>query len=141
MGPHEAYAKYAPPLFTVAVVLGLAAVAFIKDSLDWVQQIKTCPKWMWRTALSLGVYAIVILCIEVIWPKAPSLLDQGLTVSCFPLAFDAIYLCILWSVLRSGYLERSEVVRRAMHSVGIVTLGIIVFLACRGGYLHHPKNN
>jgi hypothetical protein len=77
----------------------------------------------------------------VIWPHGPSLFDRNLIVSGFPLAFDAISLCILSSVLWSGYLERAEVTRRAMYSAAIVSLGVAVFLAYRAGYLRHPKNN
>jgi hypothetical protein len=140
-GPNEAYAKYGLPLFRGTVIVGVPVAAFIRDGLRWMNQIKTCPKWMWKGALTFGVYALLIACVESIFSQGTSLSEQPMTVSGFPLGFDAISLCILRSVLWSGYLEKSEVVRRALHSVAFVSLGVIVFLAYRAGYLHHPRNN
>jgi len=105
-----------------------------------MDQIKSCPTWMWKAALILGVYGLFILCLQAIFPQGTSISDQALTISGFPLGFDAISFCILYSVLRSGYLDKSEVVRRALHSVIFVALGVTAFLAYRAGYLHHPNS-
>jgi hypothetical protein len=137
LGTNEAYAKYGLPLFRGTVIVGVPVIAFAKDGM-WKNQIKSCPKWMWKGALILGVYALLIACVQTIFSQGTSFSEQALTVSGFPLGFDAISLCILHSVLWSDYLEKSEVVRRATHSVAFVTLGVIVFLAYRAGYLHHP---
>ena len=139
MGHNEIYTKYGLLLFRGAVIIGIPTTTFIKESLQWVDQIQSCPKWMWMTALLLGLYAILIACLQVISPDSPSLLDKNLIVSGFPLAFDAISLCILSSVLWYGYLERSEVIRRAILSASIVTFGAAVFLAYRAGYLQRPR--
>jgi len=136
-GPNEAYARFGLPLFRVTVIIGVPVIAFAKDG-AWKNQIKSCPKWMWKAALTLGVYAVLIAGVQTIFSEG-TFFEQALTVSGFPLGFDAISLCVLHSVLWSDYLERAEVVRRAMHSVAFVTLGVIVFLAYRAGYLHHPR--
>lgn len=73
----------------------------------------------------LGVYSL----LTAFFP------DRVLTVSGFPLGFEAIWICILYSVLSKGYLERTVLVRRALHSVAMVDLGAVVFLAFRAGYL------
>jgi hypothetical protein len=142
MGPNEAYAKYGLVLFRGSVVVGIPITPFVKDNLKCKDQIKSCPKWMWKGCLILGVYGLLLVCLQMIFPQGSSFSDQILMVSGSPLALDAIALCVIYSVLWSGYLEKSEVVRRATHSVAFVTLGVVVFLAYRAGYLYHfPRNN
>lgn len=138
-GPNQAYAKFGLSLFRATVIVGVPVIAFVRDGL-WKNQIKSCPKWMWKGALAVGVYALLIACLQIFFSEG-TFSEQALTVSGFPLAFDAISLCILHSVLWSDYLDKAEVVRRAMHSVAFVTLGVIVFLAYRAGYLHLPRTN
>jgi hypothetical protein len=138
MGVKGSYAAFGPPLFRSAVIVGFPVLAFVKDSLRWVDQIKSCPKWMWKGALSLGVYALLTPFLQALLPRGPSLSEWSLMDSGFPLGFEAISLCILYSVLWAGYLEKGEVVRRALHSVVIVVVGVIVFLAYRAGYLRRP---
>jgi hypothetical protein len=139
MGTTESYEKFGIPLFRAVVIVGIPVVAFTKDSLRWIDQIKSCHQWMWKGSLILGIYGILIAILQTIFPQGPSFDDQSLTVSGFPLGFEAISICVLYSVLWRGYLEKAEVVRRVLHSLVIVSLGTIVFLAFRAGYLRHPK--
>ncbi len=137
MGPNEAYAKFGIPLFRASVIVGIPVTAFVVDGM-WMNQIKSCPRWMWKGALTVGVYAILITCVQIFFSEG-AFFERALIVSGFPLGFDAISLCVLHSVLWTDYLEKSEVVRRAGHSVAFVALGVIVFLAYRAGYLHRPR--
>lgn len=137
MGPNQAYAKFGIPLFRATVIVGIPVFAFVRDGM-WMNQIKSCPRWMWKGALTLAVYALVITCVQILFSEGP-FFERALAVSGFPLGFDAIFLCVLYSVLWSNYLEKSEAVRRAMHSAAFVALGVIVFLAYRAGYLHRPR--
>jgi len=137
LGPNQAYAKLGIPLFRATVIVGIPVIAFAGGGM-WMNQIKSCPKWMWKGALTLGVYALLFACVQIFFSEG-TLFEQAPTVSGFPLGVDAISLCVLHSVLWTDYLEKSEVVRRAMHSVAFVALGVIVFLAYRAGYLHHPR--
>jgi hypothetical protein len=78
MGAKEPYLGFGAPLFRAAVVVGLPVFAFIKDSLRRVDQIKSCPKWMWKAALSLGVYVLLTAFLQrVIFPQGP---DESLIV-------------------------------------------------------------
>ena len=122
-------------LFRGEVIVGILVIAFVKDGLRWMDQIKSCPKWMWRAALILGVYGL----FSSLLPYDPSI-SAPWTMSGLPLGFDAISFCILYSVLGPGYLEKSEVVRRALHSIIMGTLIVIVCLAYRAGYLRQPKS-
>ena len=133
MGAKEPYLGFGAPLFRAMVVVGLPVFAFIKDSLRWVDQIKSCPEWMWKGALSIGVYGLLTPFLQALFPQGQSLMWSG-----FPLGFEAISLCILYSVLWAGYLEQSDVVRRASHSLVIVAVCVIAFLAYRAGYLCRP---
>ena len=137
-GPNQAYAEFGLPLFRATVIVGVPVIAFVRDR-AWKNQIKSCPKWMWKGALIVGVYALLIAGAQMIFSGGASFSEDALAVSGFPLGLDAISVCILHSVLWSNYLGQSEVVRRAMHSVALVALGLIVFLAYRAGYFHHPR--
>ena len=136
-GTNEAYVAFGLPLFRATVIVWIPMAVFIKDSLKWTDQIRSCPKWMWKTALAFGLYGIFIAVLQAVFPQGDSFSEQALTVSGFPLGFDAIALCILCSVLRSDCMEKSEVVRRATLSIVLATVGVILFLAYRAGYLHH----
>jgi len=140
-GGKEAGAEYGPILFRGTIIVGVAATAFIKDGLKWIDQIKSCPPWMWKGALILGVYGLLLLCLPAIFPAGPSLPDETLTVSGVPLGFDAIYICILCSVLWSAYLDKSEVIKRVQKSIIVVAFGAVAFLPYRAGYLPRPNTH
>jgi|SRR5215472_2076429 len=59
VGAKGSFINYDLALFRAAVIVGILTTAFLKDGLLWVQQIKSCPKWMWKTALALGVYSLL----------------------------------------------------------------------------------
>src|SRR5271170_6778832 len=113
IGTNKLYAAYGLILFRGAVIVGIPTVSFVKDSLKWKDQVKSCPEWMWKGSLMLGVYAIFITCLQAIFPAGDSFSEQTLTISGVPLAFEAISFCILYSVLRLGYQDKSEVIVRA----------------------------
>jgi hypothetical protein len=141
MGATPANFKYALVLFRGAVIVGIPVVAFIKDSVRWVDQIKSCPRWMWKGALILGIYGLLTFLVLVFFRQGSSSeIDPTFMISGFSLGFDAISICILYSVVWKGYLEKAEVVRRTFHLLVIVGVGAIGFLVYRTGYLHHPTN-
>lgn len=111
-----------------SILLWGAAVAFTERG-AWKRQIESCPTWMWGTALALGVYALCTFPLGV---------SRGLPLSSMPMAFDAIGICILYSVLWSGYLDRSKVAKKALHSIFFVALVLTGFVAYRAGYLPQP---
>ena len=137
-GPSAAYAS---TLFRATIVVGISVVPFIKDSFGWMHQVKSCPAWMWRAAVSFGVYALFVVCLRVVFPDGPSMADETWVITGFPLGFDAINLCILYSVVKAGYLSQSEVLSRARNSALAVAVCIMVTLAYRAGYLPHPQSH
>jgi hypothetical protein len=140
IGAKEPFAEYGAILFGGTVAAWIPVTAFVKDGLRWTDQIQTCPGWMWRTALAIGAYGLVILCLQAIFPEGDSISQQTLTLSGFPLGFDAISLCVLYSVLWSGVLTKSEVAKRTRNSLLMVAFVLIAFLAYRVGYLRYPKS-
>jgi hypothetical protein len=134
-GESSAYATYGAPLFRASVLVCVPAFAFVSSKETWTDQIRSCPKWMWRGSLILGLYTILIACLQ------PASSGSAMPMSSFPLALEAISLCVLYSVSRSGYLDKPEVVTRTLHSLVFVILTAIVFTAYRSGYFHHPAVN
>ena len=133
LGRTAAYDEYGLTLFRAVVIVGLPVFAFVKDGLRWVDQIKICPRWMWKGSLIVGAYGL----LTAFLPQAgPSLADRILTVSGFPLGFEVVSICILYSVLSKDYLE-AQLARRALHSILIAALMVTVVLLYRAGYLHH----
>ena len=139
VGAKEPYSKYGAMLFRAAIIVGIPAIAFVKDSLQWKKQIARCPEWMWKAALMFSAYGLLVLCMQSIFPEGRSLGEQTLTVSSFPLGLDAISFCVLYSVLWSGALDKDALVTRTRNSLIIVALGFATFFAYRSGYLHHPR--
>jgi hypothetical protein len=117
-------------VFRLAVLVGIAVAPFVKESLRWMDQVKTWPGWMWKGALAVGVYG---LC------TAP-LSFTALPETGFVLGFEAVSFCILYSVLWRTYLNESKVINRVAASISLVTLCVIVQLAYNAGYLRHPPN-
>jgi hypothetical protein len=138
IGPNEAYTKYGQSVFRGTVNVGVPITAFVSGT--WRDQIETCPRWMWKGALVLGAYVLLMTCAQMLL-SVNVFSEEARMISGFPLPFDAISLCILHSVLWSDYLDKSEVVRRAGYSAAVATFGLILFLAYGAGYLHPPKNN
>jgi hypothetical protein len=75
-GPNENYARYGLPFFRATVIVGIPVIAFVRDGL-WKNQIKSCPKWMWRGTLILGVYALLIAGAQTIFSEG-TFFDQAL---------------------------------------------------------------
>ena len=141
LGTRGLFVEFGAALFRGTFIVGIPVTAFIKDSLRWRDQLRTCPRWMWRAALTLGLYSLAVLCLQAFFPEGASFSEQSLAVSGFPLGFDAIAFCIIYSVLWSGYLTRSDVAKGAGKSLLMVLLGIVAFVAYRAGYLRHPINH
>lgn len=55
-------------------------------------------------SLMLGAYGLLTAFLP---QPGPSLADRILTVSGFPLGFEAVPICILYSVLLKDYLEKT----------------------------------
>jgi hypothetical protein len=140
-GWKEASPEYGLFLFYGAIIIGVATTLFVKDRRKWIVQIKSCPEWMWRGALIVGAYGLLVVCFQAIFPAGRSISGEAMIVSGFPLGFDAVNICVLYSVLWAAYLDQSEVIERVRNSIIVFTLGAAVFLAYRAGYFPHPNTH
>lgn len=140
MGVKQPSIEYGAWLFRVSVVLALPAAAFIRDSARWMDQVKSCPAWIWKTALGLALYSAAILLLQMIFSDDPSFSDHTLMMSGFPIGFNAMVVCIVYPVLRSNYLEDAELIRRVGASIAMVTVCALTLLAYQAGCLRHAKS-
>jgi hypothetical protein len=135
LGTRGLFAEFGAALFRGTFIVGIPVIAFIKDRLKWRDQFKTCPRWMRNSTITLCVYSIIVLCLQAFFPEGGSFSEQALAVTGFPLGFDAIAFCVIYSVLWPGYLTKSDVAKGAGKSLLMVFLGLFAFLAYRAGYL------
>jgi hypothetical protein len=120
------------------LLLGAATAPFNKEPVRWVKQIKACPRWMWISALALAVYGLVAALLQFAFHAGPDFSDQTLALSAFPLGFETIPICLLYSALWTGFVDRSTLPKRAAASLGLVVFTAIFLAAGRAGYLPHP---
>jgi len=139
VGATQPFLVYGAMLYRGAIIVGVPITAFVRDGLKWPHQIKSCPKWMWRTAAILGVYCIAVAALQALLSGSP-FFEAPVVESCLPLGFDAISLCVLGSVLWSHYLSSSELIKRAVSSLMMIGVCAILLLAYRAGNLHHPES-
>lgn len=129
-GARRLCSEYGGMLLGGAVFVGTVVQAFTRRG-RWMEQIKSCPEWMWKGALVLGVYGLCLgPLVNVFRPW---------TLSGSPIGADAVCICILYPVRSTDYLDRSEVVRKAVLSVIFVILSTLLFLAYRAGFLPSPR--
>ncbi len=130
------YAKYGQVLSIATVNVCVSVCPFIKDSLRWTDQLKICPAWIWKATRVLGVYILGVACVLILFAG-----DVGaLLESCILMGLDAIALFIIYSTLYAGYLEGSELVRRAGGSLAMAAFIVVTLLAYHAGYLHHSQS-
>jgi hypothetical protein len=113
---------------------------FPKDRNIWQNEFKSCPRWMRIAVVILAVYGLVVCFLGVIIvPVGNPVQGDGLSLSAFFLGFDAISICIPYSVIWTAPLEQSELIRRTRNSVIAVALAVIVSSAYHAGYFPHPS--
>jgi hypothetical protein len=121
--------------------LGAATAPFIRESWRWMDQIKACPRWMWVTAIGVAIYGLAAAFLQFTFPVGSHFEDQTLAFSAFPLGFEAIDICILYTALRTNFLERTSLPRCAGFSLGLIALTCLMFIAVREGWLPHPARS
>ena len=126
-------ADYGVLLFRYGILLWMGVLPFVRNSVKWLDQIKECPTWMWRSALALGLYSILFLF------RTGSSGQDTLRMLGFPLAFDAISLCVLYAVLRSPRKTESDIVRQSVGSLIMMAVCVSGYMAYKAGYFHHPE--
>jgi hypothetical protein len=120
--------------FVSSIVAQIMVVPFVKENVRWWRQVKRCPGWMWKPALALlWVYPIVLISFSKFAP--------AVAISGFPIIFDAINICVLYTVVRLSYLEDPEIARGARFSVLAACAVVAMALAYHAGYFHRPEQS
>ena len=123
------------PLLVGGLLAGFATGFLAKDQNIWKNEFKSCPSWMRRAVIVLGLYGLVIAFFEIV--ALPSLRDpeRMLAVSAMVLAFNALFLCIPYSVLWANPLQGAELVKKSLMSFVALVLGGVVILVRSGAHL------
>lgn len=123
-GTVAVYEKYRGVLGTAIIVIGGPAFAFKRRGGGLIAQIKSCPQWMWKSAVAIASYGILTVLAFVIFPTSPRF-TSAFVGSGFPLGFEAIPICILYSALWRLRLDGSELIKGAGISLLFIGLGFI----------------
>jgi hypothetical protein len=123
-GTGAAYERSQDVLGTIVIVISGPVFLFKKKGVGLIAQITSCPKWMWKSAVVIAAYAFLTPLTFVISPLSQQF-GFSLVGSAFPLAFEAIPVCILYSTLRRVHLDESELSHNALLSLLFIGLGII----------------
>lgn len=123
-GTEAVYEKYQGALGTAVIVIGGPSFAFKRKGVGLIAQIRGCPQWMWKSAVAIAAYGFLTLLTLVIFPTRGSF-TSSLVGSGFPLGFEAIPICILYSALWRLRLDEPELIRKAGISFLFIILGII----------------
>ena len=129
MGMEQLYGKLMLPIFRASVSLNGAIVPFIAYAPRWLTQVRTSPTWMWKLALIVAAYGFSTVFLQAVIPLSQGSAREALIYFGFPLGFDAVMLCILYSVLWARYLDDLEINRRVWQSLIVIALFIVLFVA------------
>ena len=82
-----------------------------------------------------GTYGLIVATWQsVVFPNSGGP-DDPFTVSAVALVFEAVRVCVLYSVLRCDSLKGAQLVRRSLASFGGALFAVAVLVAIRAGYL------
>lgn len=124
LGGSQSYDALIPWTFRLTVFVGILAIGFAKDSLRWTDQVKSCPRSMWRSAYGIWYYSLLSFVILII---RGNLSHWDYAFSGFPMGFDAMNFCVIYAAIYERYLNESEVARKAVHSIAFGILVLAMF--------------
>jgi hypothetical protein len=135
------YLVFGRGLVATSIAATFSSIPFCKDRIWWSRQIKLCPKWMWRSALGIGMYQLVLLTVKFfLLPSGDPIADKTLVFSAWPMAFFAISFCIVYSALFASNSIGIDLTKRARTSAICAAVCVCLFVANRAGYISHLQN-
>jgi hypothetical protein len=131
------YAEVGRPLIFLNFLACPAMVAMSKERNIWKNEFKSCPAWMRKAVAGFCIYGIVGMVASLVANDAvPS---YAMPASAFFIGFDAIGVCVLYSVVWADPLESTELKKRARNSVIFTTLWVLLFTYFRHDDPKHPQ--
>lgn len=123
------YDKAGMLVLVCALFLNFVVLCLAKERNVWKNEFRACPVWLRVVAIVFGCYGFGVAITQTILRSDGP--DSPLTVSAVPLAFEALSLTVLYSVLWRGSLGASELRRRAGISLAVVSAVVALLLVNR----------
>jgi hypothetical protein len=138
LGARQLYARLGLTVLVAALVVNFVVLFLAKERNVWKNEFKACPRWVQGMAIAFGSYGFGVAIFQtVLLPNAGGP-DDPFTVSAIPLAFEALSLTVLYSVLWAGSLPQAELPRKTATSFIAAVIALAILVANHAGYLSHP---
>ena len=129
LGAERLYAHYGKVLFFSAFGMMLPVPFLAKEKNIWKNEFALCPQWLRVVAVAFIVYgAAAAFYVAAFSVDGPAIESSALSGSALPLAFEALALCILYPVSRSGSVHADELIRRVRNSSIALAVGAAYLL-------------
>jgi len=133
IGAHPLGAEYGQALLVGSLKAGLPVACFAKNNRIVKNELKSYPNWLRGMVIAFCVYGFAVMFIRTASFFNPGLPMDTLAVGGFTLGFDALWLCVPYSVLRSGAISEAEFINRSRISSIVAILATAIFIASRAG--------
>lgn len=127
MGESQLYYKVGLTVFVGALLLNFMVLCFARERNIWKNEFKSCPVWLRRITALFACYGVGVLITQILLCSSSEGPLNALTITAFPLAFEALSISVLYSVLWRGSLGTTELMKRAGISL-IVAVAAFAFL-------------
>lgn len=128
-GADRLYAQCGRVLFFSAFGMMLPVVFLAREKNVWKNEFTLCPRWLRIATVAFIVYGVAAATYGAIFsPDGLAIESNALSGSALPLAFEALALCVLYPVLRSGSVHADELVRRVRNSSIALAAGVAYLL-------------
>jgi cellulose synthase/poly-beta-1,6-N-acetylglucosamine synthase-like glycosyltransferase len=136
----ELFGGYESVLFCTALVLAVPASFLAEDRNIWKHEFKSNPKWLRAATLILMIYAFATSFLEVLLRADGDPFHAGsLFFTAMPFFFQAMSLCILYSLLWARPLGGKELIRRVRISLIGSAVCLALIASAKSGIFPHPK--
>ncbi len=132
------YANSGLTLLIGTLIVNFVVLCLAKERNVWKNEFKACPRWVRGMAVALGCYGFGVAIFQTVLLPNAGVPDDTFTVSAIPLAFEALSLTVLYSVLWTDSLPQAELPRRAGTSFVAAVIAVAILVANHAGYLSHP---
>jgi hypothetical protein len=117
LGSERLYGTVGKIVFFSAFGLVIPVSFLVKDRNVWKNEFRVCPRWLKIAVVTLLLYGGAVTSIQLIfWGSGPDIESNSLSSSSLPLAFEAMPLAILYSLLWSRSVSEEEISNRVRNS-------------------------
>ncbi|HWZ00419.1 MAG TPA: hypothetical protein VNX17_05035 [Edaphobacter sp.] len=118
-------------LFITDFAIAIPLVGLAKERNVWANEIKALPKWVKPLTIGLLFYSIAIALV-IIWTQSGlSPAESPVIISAFFCAFLSMGVCIPIAILTPGYIDSTNLKKRARTSIIFVTVTTLCVAAAQ----------